>query len=408
MIQAGPGTLSWADAGWPPASVHHRGRQELCDRNSSAAPTVQRQVFDGVEVLRCHTHPAIHRSYAWRVVSFFSFMISSVYGALRVKDVDVVFGTSPPIFQAASAWLVSAIRRRPFLLEVRDLWPEFAIDIGLLRNPILVWLSRRLESFLYARAVHIVVNSPAYRDYLLEKGVPPRKISVIANGVDAAMFRVDAPCGELRKEFHLEGKFLVSYAGTLGMANDLDTLLDAAASLAHVPKIHFLLVGDGKDHAVLKSRSQQLGLTNVTFAGARPKQQMPEILAESDACIAILRDIPMFRTTYPNKVFDYMAASRPTILCIDGVIRRVIEAADGGVFAPPGSAAALADAVLSLYRDPQRARQMGESARRYVAEHFDRNQQASQFLELLGNLVQRGADAVAAKPAPDVPSRKAA
>jgi glycosyltransferase involved in cell wall biosynthesis len=349
---------------------------------------VTEQNIDGIHVLRAYAYSSLHRSFFWRIISFLSFMITSVWVAWRAGPVDVVMGTSPPVFQAISAWLLSVIRRRPFLLEIRDLWPEFAIGMGVLTNPLLIALSRWLERFLYAQAFHILVNSPAYRDYLIKKGIPALKISLIPNGVDPNMFDPTAKGERIRQELGLDGQFVVTYAGALGLANDISTILRAAERLRDQPQIHFLLVGDGIERRNLESLAEQLNLPNVTFTGSRPKSEMPEILATSDACFAILQDIPMFRTTYPNKVFDYMAAGRPTILVIDGVIRQVIEAAAGGIFVPPGDDAVLAAAIASLSQNHQRAQEMGAAARAYVVEHFNRYQQAVEFMKL----IQRIAD----------------
>ncbi len=349
------------------------------------------QDFDGVKVRRAWTYSALHRSFIWRVVSFLSFMVSSVWAALKVRNVDLVMGTSPPIFQAISAWVISVVKWRPFLLEIRDLWPEFAVDMGVLKSPTLIWMARRLERFLYARANHILVNSPAYRDYLINLGITPQKISFIANGVDPDMFHVEKTDGGLRDEFHLHDKYLVTYAGAMGMANNLEVVLEAAALLNDLPDVHFLMVGDGKDRAKLEALSQTMNLSNVTFTGSRPKSQMPAILAESDVCLAVLRDIPMFRTTYPNKVFDYMAAARPVVLAIDGVIRQVIEAANGGIPVPPGNPRSMADAVRTLYSNQPRSQEMGRTAREYVVKFFDRNQQARQFGELIHQVGNRRA-----------------
>lgn len=349
---------------------------------------ITEQDLDGVRVLRAYTYSALHRSYVWRVVSYLSFAVTSLLATARAGRVDLVMGTTPPIFQAVSAWVVALVRRRPFVLEVRDLWPEFAIDIGVLRNPVLIALSRRLERFLYARADHLVVNSPAYRDYLMGKGIPTEKITLIPNGTDPEMFDPAAEGQEVRAGFALDRKFVVTYAGALGLANDLETVLRAAHRLRDEPDIHFLLVGDGKERSSLETQARSLRLSNVTFAGAQPKSRMPAFLAASDACLAILKDIPMFRTTYPNKVFDYMAAGRPTILAIDGVIREVMEAAGGGTFVHPGDDQALADAVRMLSQDRRRARAMGAAARAYVVEHFDRREQAEQFARLVRRLAK--------------------
>lgn len=351
---------------------------------------VKEENLDGVRVLRARAHPSLHRSFLWRGISFLSFAVTSLWAALRVGRVDVVMGTTPPLSQAFSAWLVAFLRRRPFLLEVRDLWPEFAIDMGVLTNPLLIVVSRWLERFLYTHAAHLVVNSPAYRDYLLNKGVTAEKITLIPNGVDPEMFDQSADGPSVRAQLGLAKKFIVTYAGALGLANDLDTVLHAADRLRDESATHFLLVGDGKERPRLEAQARALRLTNVTFTGAQPKARMPAFLAASDACVATLKNIPMFRTTYPNKVFDYMAAGRPTVLAIDGVIRQVVEAAGGGVFVPPGDDAALAEAVRTLSRDPQGAKAMGAAARAYVAKHFHRQHQAEQLAALITELAGTG------------------
>lgn len=341
-----------------------------------------------VQILYAYALSNLHKNFVWRVLSFFTFMFSSIWPGVKADDIDLVMGTSPPIFQAWSAWLISVLKRRPFVLEVRDLWPEFAIDMGVLQNKVLIWFSRRLEFFLYGRAVHIIVNSPAYIDYLVAKGIPPHKITLVANGTDSAMFAV-APNGRsFRKKWHLEEKFLVVYAGALGLANDLDTLLHAAALLTSEKRIHFLIVGDGKERERLLNKALALQLQNVTFTGTIPRLEMPALLAESDACLAILKDIPMFRTTYPNKVFDYMASGRPTVLAIDGVIRKVLEEARAGLYVPPGNAQAIADAVRFLCHHPQEAMAMGKSARYYVQTHFERRSQAERLYDVLKQVAQ--------------------
>lgn len=344
---------------------------------------VTKQMIGPIRVLRAYTYPSLHRSFVWRVVSFLSFMVTSVWAGLRAGPVDLVMGTTPPIFQAISAWLIAFLRRRPLLLEIRDLWPAFAIDMGVLTNPLLIRAAQWLERFLYSQATHLLVNSPAYRDYLLQKGIPAYKITLIPNGVSTDQFDPQATAPQLRQQWGLNGEFIVTYAGALGLANDIPTILRAAAHLRNGDHIHVMLVGDGKERGKLEAMTKELGLTNVTFTGSVPKSQMPAVLAASDACLATLQNIPMFTTTYPNKVFDYMAAGRPTILAIDGVIRKVIEESAGGVFVPPGNDQALAEAVTALANDRAKAKAMGQTARAYVEQHFDRREQAQRFVRLV-------------------------
>jgi glycosyltransferase involved in cell wall biosynthesis len=344
---------------------------------------------DAIQVKRCYTYPSLHRSFVWRAISFLSFSLTSLRAGLGTADVDVVMGTTPPMPQALTAWLVAAWKRKPFLLEVRDLWPEFAIGLGVLTNKPVIWAARRLETFLYRRARRILVNSPAYRDYLVrEKNVSAHKVTLIANGVDPERFK-NAREADVRDRLGVNGEFIAMYAGALGLANDIPLVLQAAKRLSDQPDIRFVLVGDGKERPNLERQAQEAGLTNVIFAGARPKAEMPAHLAAADCCIAVLQNIPMFTTTYPNKVFDYMAAGKPTVLAIDGVIRQVLERAQGGVYVPPGDPEAMAAAILALRCDRARARQMGRNAQEYVAVNFNRAKQAKEFITLVTGMVKQ-------------------
>ena len=347
-------------------------------------------MIEGVRVLRAFTHKTLHGNFVGRLFSFMTFAGSSLISALRVGKVDVVMGTSPPIFQAVSAWLIAGLRRRPFLLEIRDLWPDFVIDMGLLNNSLLIRGSRWLEKLLYARAAHLLVNSPAYVEYLIRKGVPAGKITLLPNGVDPSMFDPSSDGDGIRKRLKLEGKFVVVYAGAIGLANDLGLLLEAAEELKTDPNICFLIVGDGKERKRLEGVAESRRLENLVFAGAQPKSEMRRFLASADACVAVLQNIPMFRMTYPNKVFDYMAAGRPVLLAIDGVIRQVVEAAGAGLYVPPGDAKALAEAVRYLADNMHEAEAMSRRGRAYVERHFNRADQSLQFTDLLRTIAAYG------------------
>lgn len=343
---------------------------------------VAEQEIEGVRVLRAFMLPSLHRNYFWRIVSFVGFMFSAVWASLKVKDADLVVGTSPPIFQAFAAWMAAFLLRKPFVFEVRDLWPQFAIDMQVIKNPAVIYLAHAVEKFLYKRAAHIWVNSPAYKPYIMARGVPADKITFIPYGTDISMFTPEVDGSSVRREFGLEDKFVVLYAGAMGQANDIYTILRAAARLRAEPKIYFALFGDGKEGEKLRAESQRLALDHVLFAGAAPKTKMPAVVAAADVCIAILQDIPGFRMTYPNKVFDHMAAGRATVLVIDGVIREVIETSGGGVFVPPGDDERLAQILRELADDPVRVKRMSEQARAYLTQNFDRRDKLSETLEL--------------------------
>ncbi len=353
--------------------------------SDSGGRWVQREE-DGpnITILRAYTYPAFHRSFIHRVISFTSFMVSSFLAGLHVRSVGLVWGTSPPIFQGMTAWVLARIKRVPFLFEVRDLWPAFAIAVGVLRHPGLIRASLWLESFLYRRADRVMVNSPGFFDHVCGRGA--RKVELIPNGADPGMFDPASDGANFRKLHGLDHQFVVLYAGAHGLSNDLGVVLQAAARLKDRRDVCFVLVGDGKEKPNLVAQARSMELDNVVFLPPIPKTEIAEVLAASDACIAILKPIPLYATTYPNKVFDYMAAGRPVILAIDGVIRQVVETAGAGISVQPGDAQAIAQAVESIAALPDRGRSMGAAGRRAVEKEFSRAILAREFADLVEDI----------------------
>jgi len=332
-------------------------------------------------VIRASVYSAHHKSFFHRVLAFFSFMVSSFFLGLGVKNVDVVWGTSPPIFQGVTAWMLARLKGAKFLFEVRDLWPKFAIAVGVLTNPILIRMSEWLERFLYRRADRIMVNSPGFVEHVTARGAP--SVTLIPNGADPSMFDPNDDGKEFRRAHGLGNKFVALYAGAHGMSNDLGVVLESARLLADEKRIQIVLLGDGKEKPALIARAQEMNLTNVTFIDSIPKSEMPSALAAADACIAILKPLEEYKTTYPNKVFDAMAAGRPLALAIDGVIREAVEAAGCGIYAEPGSPSALSEAIRRLASDEKSARQMGLAGRAYLEKYFSRAAIGERLIALL-------------------------
>lgn len=351
---------------------------EIADQRSS----------DDIKVLRAYTYSALHRSFAHRVFSFLSFMISSFFIGLRIKDVDLVWGTSPPIFQSLTAWALARLKRTPYLLEIRDLWPAFAIAVGVLRQPTLIKASEWLERFLYRNADQVVVNSPGFIDHVQSAGA--RHVELVPNGADAGMFNPHAKGTKFRQTNGLGERFIALYAGAHGISNDLEIVLSAAKIIQEKnSEIFFALIGDGKEKPALENQAENLALDNLIFIPPAPKNEMPEVLAAADACIAILKPVPLYATVYPNKVFDYMAAGRPVVLAIDGVIREVVEKAEAGITVPPGNPNALAEAVHYLANHPEERISFGFNGNEYVKKNFNRIDQADKLGQIIEKMVNR-------------------
>jgi glycosyltransferase involved in cell wall biosynthesis len=358
-----------------------------------------------ITILRATVYSAHHKSFVHRVFAFISFMVSSFWLGLRVRKVDLVWGTSPPIFQGGTAWALARLKGAKFLFEVRDLWPKFAIAIGVLKAPTLIRASEWLERFLYRHADRIIVNSPGFSEHVRTAGA--KRVDLIPNGADPSMFDPADKGVAFRQSHHLEDKFMVLYAGAHGMSNDLGVVLEAAKILEKVTVtskidselkrqekvtvtsgIQIVFLGDGKEKTNLQVQAGEMGLKNVTFLTSVPKVEMARALAGADACIAILKPLDEYKTTYPNKVFDYMAAGRPVVLAIDGVIRDVVEAAGCGLFVEPGNPSALAEAIRQLASDKKKARQMGLMGRAFLEENFSRaiiGERLLNLLEEMGN-----------------------
>ncbi len=355
----------------------------------SGAPLHPREVgstgsgADGeVRVIHARTYTRLHKSFIHRALFFMSFMFSSFVTGLRVREVDVVWGSSPPIFQAATAWAVARLKGVPFFFEVRDLWPKFAIAVGVLRSKLLIRLSLWLEKFLYRQADRLIVNSPGYVAHVLRRGA--RQVEVIPNSADPAMFHPEDDGAAFREAHGLTGKFVVMYAGAHGMSNDLGVVLEAARILqGRKSMVQVVLLGDGKEKPRLVQQAVEMQLENVLFLPPVPKSEMAGALAGADACLGILKPVEEYKTTYPNKVFDYMAAGRPVVLAINGVIRKVVDAAGCGIFSPPGEAGALAEAIIQLANDPAKSRSMGLAGRKYLEEHFNREEMAGKLMAIL-------------------------
>lgn len=334
-----------------------------------------------LKILRAGTIGGLHRSFLMRLINFLSFTVSSLFIGLSVKNIDLVWGTSPPIFQTVTAWALARIKRMPFLLEVRDLWPAFAVAVGVLRNRPLIAASEWLERFLYRHADRIMLNSPGFLAHVQARG--GHDIAVVPNGADASMFDPAGDGAGFSKQHGLEGKFVLLYAGAHGLSNDLGIVLQAADQLRDDKKIAIILLGDGKDKAELQNQATQMKLDNVIFVDPLPKTQVAEALAAADACLAILKPLKLYATVYPNKVFDYLAAGRPVLLAIDGPIREMVEQAGAGIFVQPGDPAALTAAVRKLAADPAAARRMGLAGRAYLEKHFERGALAKQLEEII-------------------------
>jgi glycosyltransferase involved in cell wall biosynthesis len=354
---------------------------------------VVREEDGPVTVHRCHVPESYARGYAGRMWAFFGYTLSATTAALAVSRPDVVIATSPPLVAVFPGWAAAHLRGRPspLIFEIRDLWPESAVTTGVLREGApLTRLLYAVERWACWTADKVNVLTPAFREDIVRRGLAPEeKVCFVPNGADVEHFAPGARDNAARRELGWGDRFVVMYAGAHGRANALEQLIDAADRLRDRPDVLIACVGDGPERAALEAAVKARGLDNIVFHGPQPKGRMPEIVNACDVGAAVLQNNPTFRTVYPNKVFDYMACERPTLLAIDGVARRLVcDEARAGVFVEPGSGQAIADAVRALAGDPAGRAEMGRRGRQWVLANATRESLAARYLDVMKSLVR--------------------
>lgn len=344
-----------------------------------------KEIWHGVHVLRTWIYATPNRGIAKRTLSFLSFAASSVLmgaASKEVRDADVVVATSPQFFCAVAGWALARIVGVPFVLEIRDLWPQCIVELGVLpeQHPATKVLET-IEQFLYRQAALLVSVTDSYTEVWRGQGHDPAKMRVIKNGVDLLRFVPGEREGPLRERLGLSGKFVVSYVGTHGMSQSLQTLLDAAAVLAEDPDVHLLLVGEGAEKADLVAQARARGLTNITFLGQQPRETIPQFIHASDLVAVVLKRMALFERVIPSKIFEIMGCERPVLLAVRGEARKIVEEAGAGFLAEPEDVEGIVGQIRAAKRDPELARRKGRAGRRFVEAHFDRKRLAQRFLD---------------------------
>lgn len=360
---------------------------------------VMRENLRGVNVVRTWLFPFPNRKAYERMLNYSSFCASASTTGMFVSRPDVLIATSPQLLVGLCGWWLARIKRVPFVFEVRDLWPESLTAVGMGTSDSI--LNRSLGSvagFLYKRSEHIVVVTPAFQEYLIRNwGVPPEKISVVENGVESDQFNPRANNADLRRELGAEGKFVVGYLGTMGMAHGLESVVQAATELQRTaPNVLFLMVGEGSDKERVIKLARSQGLTNMRFVGQQPREKVPEFISISDACLVLLKKAELFKTVIPTKMLEFMSCARPVILGVDGQARKIMDQAGAGVYVEPENAAALVHVITQLAANPLVRETLGRNGRRYIVEHFSRQQTAKAYIAVLEGIVNREEAGIAA------------
>jgi glycosyltransferase involved in cell wall biosynthesis len=352
-----------------------------------------KEEMDGVDVIRSLVYATPIKTFRTRMLFYLSFMVTTVFNSLFINQgkFDAVYATSPPLFVGLAGLIIAKLRRIPFIFEVRDLWPESAVELGQVANPRHIRYGYAIANLCYRHAKGIVGVTHGICDTLKSKGLPEHKLFLIKNGTNPKRYRFILDRA-LEERLGWEGKFVVLYAGIHGVAQGLETVLEAAKLLKNENKIHFAFIGDGPTKARLIAKANEERLSNVEFLPEVPSNEIARHISLAGVCLVLLRKKKLFEGALPSKVFDCWACGKPLLLGVDGEARKELESARGGLYVEPENALAIARGVLDMYQNPDKAKEMGENGRRYIYENgYIRDHQALYLAKTLDRLTAKPA-----------------
>lgn len=350
-----------------------------------------REELDGIQVVRVWTYITANEGFLKRSLDYISFAVAAVLAGLFTRRFDVVVGTSPQFFTACAAWFLGFLRRRPFVFELRDLWPESIRAVGVMKSGRVLDLLEKVELFLYRRASAVVSVTHAFKADLIRRGIGASKIHVVTNGADLTHFRPRPRDAVLEAQLGLAGKFVIGYVGTHGMAHALGTVLDAAKMVQNQAKgdrLRFVLLGDGAQKSALKARAADMGLGSVIFIDTVPKAEVARYWSLLDVSIVHLKREPLFATVIPSKLFECMAMGIPVLHGVAGESAEIVLRDQVGEVFTPEDAGELAVASQRLVDDPSALATMSANGVK-AARAYDRTVLAGRMLEILASVARR-------------------
>jgi len=403
-VGAGPARVSemskrWQDRGASVTAMVGMPNRRLPGRGEGTVdPRYRGKLFmeenwEGIRTQRSWLYTGSGRGLVNKALNNASFMVSSfLHAAARRNDFDVLIASSPPFLPQASAAALSRMRGIPLVLEIRDLWPDYMVQLGMLRNTKARAALFALERRLLNVADQVVVVTESFRERVIAKGVRPDRVDVIPNGVDLTVYHATDESSSVPALGRESDEFLVGYLGTFGKGQGLEYVIRAAALLEKERgPIRFVLAGDGPELSAVKDEIATLGVTSVNLHPPIPRNETRAFYNSCDLCLVPLAPIPIFSETIPSKIFEIMACERPLVASVSGEGAAIVERSKGGLLSRPGDAQGLANAIVrarAMSREDREA--MGQRARQYVSNHYDRVALADKYLEILGMVVERG------------------
>ncbi|MFX1555532.1 MAG: glycosyltransferase family 4 protein [Promethearchaeota archaeon] len=349
----------------------------------------QKQTIEGINVAVVGTKYSNKQSYIRRMISFMSFCIMSIYAGIRTKGVDVIYATSTPLTVGIPAMIIKRAKHVPFVFEVRDQWPEIPIELGIIKNMLLIKILLWLEKTIYKSCSWIVALSPGQADGIKKVLADEKPITVIPNSCDTDIFRPEIDGSAIRQRRGWGDKLVLLHAGAMGKVNGLEFVIDAAERLKDHKDIVSVLIGDGNQKSSLESEIQKLGLANVEILSSVPKRELTEYYGAADAGLVIIGNCPIIEHNSANKFFDYLSAGKPVLINYSGWQRKILEENEAGFGCDLCNLEEFVEKVLYLNSHRQQLKKMGRNARKVAVEKFDRDKLAKQALEIISELTKQ-------------------
>lgn len=343
--------------------------------------------MEGIHVHRNYVYATPNKGFIKKTFGHISFMFSSVLISMRkIKKPDVIITSSPTFFSIFSGYWYSLKKKAPFILEIRDLWPAAIIELGVMKKGVITNILEKIELFFYKKSKRLIMVTKAFKDNVVNRGIDGNKVYVITNGVNQELFYPRKKNESLIEEYELKNKFVISYVGAHGISQNLSTILKVAKDLSEDNAIQFLFIGEGAEKTQLRKIASEHHINNVRFINSQPKEMIPEFYSISDVCVIPLKNIELFKTFIPSKMFEIMACGIPIVASLEGEAANILNESKAAIVVQPDNTEEIKEAILKLKKDKILYKKIKENGPIYVRENYARKKLAEKYLEIIKNI----------------------
>lgn len=345
------------------------------------------ELMDGIQVHRNYVYATPNKGFVKKTLGHISFMFSSVLISMKkIKKPDVIITSSPTFFSIFSGYWYGLMKKAPFVLEIRDLWPAAMIELGVMKEGTITKILEKMELFFYRKCKTLIMVTKSFKDNVVNRGIDGDKVHVITNGVNQDMFYPREKNESLTDNYDLKDKFVISYVGAHGISQNLSTILKVAEALKEEKDIQFLFIGEGAEKDQLKITTSEQNINNVKFIDSQPKEMIPEFYSTSDICLIPLKNIELFRTFIPSKMFEIMACGVPIVASLEGEAADILNESKAALVVQPDNSEEIKKAILKLKNNKELYKKLKENGPAFVEQNYSRKKLAEKYLELISNI----------------------